>query len=125
MAQNLKRVTRPGAKVGIVLAGTTPYYNPDGYFIDLLGKNEPMIARENAHIPSVTGGSERAKYTAFWPGHMKWDYAYVIEKYHPDIFAEVYPDSEVKYLLQHGYHLRMVNGDRYYIRTGTTQVTLQ
>jgi hypothetical protein len=55
-------------------AGQISYYS-NRYAIDLLGKNDPVIAQSP---PS----------TAFRPGHNKWDYDYSISNLKPDLIAD-------------------------------------
>jgi hypothetical protein len=59
-----------------VWAGAIPYFS-QRRSIDLLGKNDPVIA----HGP--------ARYV-FYPGHDKWDYAYSIGRLRPDLVVELW-----------------------------------
>ncbi len=78
-ALTLSRLTRPEATVAVVWAGIIPYIT-DRRSIDLLGKNDPVIARLPMH--RVDGP---LRYTAFWPGHLKWDYSWSIGRLRPDV----------------------------------------
>lgn len=67
----LRSTLAPRATVAVVAAGTIPYYSR-ARSIDLLGKNDPVIARLPSHLP-------------FFPGHSKWDYAYSLGVLLPDV----------------------------------------
>ncbi|MCX6639383.1 MAG: glycosyltransferase family 39 protein [bacterium] len=80
----LKEYTTPQAKIAVVWAGAIPYFS-DRPCIDMLGKNDRVIARQKAHL---SDGNDR--YTAFYPGHMKWDYDYSIGQLKPDVITQFY-----------------------------------
>lgn len=83
----LKRITLPQAKIAVVSAGAIPYFT-DRVAIDLLGKNDKVIARQPAHVTSGPFNLE-----AFRPGHMKWDYAYSIEELQPDVVVQLWKQA--------------------------------
>lgn len=87
MAIFLKQVTRPGARVAVVYAGAIPYFM-DRYTIDLLGKNEKRIARAPMKRPRGLG-----QWLLFYPGHMKWDFAYTLGELKPDVVAQLWAAS--------------------------------
>ena len=94
------------AFLAVSAAGIIPYFT-HRYYIDVLGKNDKIIARENAHQPR-TYNSLLEEYTSFYSGHMKWDYPYIIKKYKPDIFVEFYQnygEHNEYYVLKHGYEM--------------------
>jgi hypothetical protein len=66
--------TSPQATIAVHAAGQIPYYS-DRRAIDLLGLNDPVIARG-----PVTG--------PFYPGHDKWNYDYSIMQLKPDLIAD-------------------------------------
>lgn len=66
--------TSPQAVIAVHAAGQTPYYSQRNT-IDLLGLNDPLIAR----------GRGRG---AFYPGHNKWNYEYSIGQLQPDLIAD-------------------------------------
>jgi arabinofuranosyltransferase len=66
--------TDPGAVVAVHAAGQIPYF-ADRTVVDLLGKNDPIIAKG----PPATG---------FAPGHNKWNYEYSILQLQPDVIAD-------------------------------------
>ena len=69
----------------ICSAGTEPYFLPDRYFIDILGKADKVIAREPIKAPVSLAGIADVR-----PGHMKWDYAYSIGKLQPDVIVQLW-----------------------------------
>lgn len=70
----IAQYTSPGATIAVHAAGQVPYYS-QRRTIDLLGLNDPVVAREPASGP-------------FYPGHDKWDYAYSILHLKPDLIAD-------------------------------------
>jgi hypothetical protein len=72
-------VGREPAVVATYLAGIPAYFS-DYRMVDVLGYNERHIARLAPHLPQ---GDE--DYQAYQPGHVKWDYAYLLAQYHPDV----------------------------------------
>jgi hypothetical protein len=91
----LRESTTPDAHIAVVTAGTIPYFAQRDTMIDLLGKNDPVIA----HMPGrlMRGGGT---FIAFYPGHNKWDYAYSIGQLQPDVVAQVWavPEEAKPYL---------------------------
>jgi arabinofuranosyltransferase len=77
-------ITTEKASMAVVWAGNIPYYaHRDA--IDLLGRCDAKIAREAAHPrPDVR------RQEAFYPGHMKWDYAYSIGELAPDLIVQLW-----------------------------------
>ena len=66
--------TSPAATIAVHAAGQIPYYS-GRRTIDLLGLNDPVIAKG----PRSTG---------FYPGHDKWNYDYSIAQLRPDLIAD-------------------------------------
>jgi hypothetical protein len=66
--------TSPEATIAVHAAGQIPYYS-ERRTIDLLGLNDPAIARGPAH-------------SSFYPGHNKWNYEYSINQMKPDLIAD-------------------------------------
>lgn len=89
IALALQNITRPGAAVAVIGAGTIPYFLPDHYAIDILGKTDPVIARgpvrTSMGIPDVP---------FMRPGHMKWNYAYTFGELKPDIIVSLWPGTK-------------------------------
>ncbi len=105
------RVTESDATIGLVWAGTIPYFarRPG---IDLLGKNDPKIAHQQSHIrPKFFWWSE------FWPGHNKWDYDYSIGVQAPDVVMQLWSsDSATLALLTSRYDPVKLDGFTWYLR---------
>ncbi len=91
IASRLKEITTSEARIAVVTAGAIPYFS-ERPAIDLLGKNDPFIARQPNHLPSGIGDIR--------PGHMKWDYDYAIGELKPDVVVQIWGDTETakKYL---------------------------
>ena len=70
--------TTGDASVGVIWAGTIPYYT-GRYAIDFLGKTDPRIA----HLPPELGGASRRGSMLTWPGHNKYDLEYSIGELRP------------------------------------------
>jgi arabinofuranosyltransferase len=87
-ALTLRRLTTPDAVIAVVRAGTIPYF-ADRTAVDLLGKNDPHIAREASR---VTAGRQR--FVDFRPGHTKFDYRYSIELQRPDVVVQLWHHRE-------------------------------
>jgi hypothetical protein len=88
IALALEKVTKPGASIAVVGAGTIPYLLPDRYAIDILGKADPYIAHQNVRtsmgIPDIPN---------MRPGHMKWDYAYTFGELKPDVIVSIWENT--------------------------------
>ncbi len=85
IALALEKVTRPGASIAVVGAGTIPYLLPDRYAIDILGKTDPYIAHQNVRTPMGIPDIPNMR-----PGHMKWDYAHTFGKLKPDVIVSIW-----------------------------------
>jgi arabinofuranosyltransferase len=70
----IAETTAPTTTIAVHAAGQIPYYS-GRRTIDLLGLNDPIIAK-----------SPRS--TAFYPGHDKWNYEYSIAQQKPDLIAD-------------------------------------
>jgi hypothetical protein len=66
--------TSPEAVIAVHAAGQIPYYS-ERATIDLLGLNDPIVAKGLGH-------------GEFYPGHNKWDYDYSIGELQPDLIAD-------------------------------------
>jgi len=90
------QMTNPGARIAVVWAGTVPYFIEDRYYIDLLGRCDKKIARERMRtfdeVPDLGRDNNflHSRFTFFYPGHMKYDYAYSIGVLKPDIVMSVW-----------------------------------
>lgn len=109
MGLALREVTTEDATIAVVTAGNIPYFS-DRTSIDLLGKNDPVIARGPARI-----NSSLFEPGTFRPGHNKWNYAYSIGELQPDVVAQIWEgtDEEAAPFLA-GYDLYEIDGIPYY-----------
>jgi hypothetical protein len=81
-ALGLQKITKPGASMAVIGAGTTPYLLPDRYAIDLLGKADPAIAHGPIRFPMSIVDIPNMR-----PGHMKWNYEHSIGELKPDVIV--------------------------------------
>lgn len=88
IAISLEQVTKPGASIAVVGAGTIPYLLPDRYAIDILGKADPYIAHQNVRMPMGIPDIPNMR-----PGHMKWDYAHTIGELKPDVIVSLWENT--------------------------------
>jgi hypothetical protein len=72
----LRETVAPDGTIAISRAGCSPYF-AERRAIDLLGKNDPVIARMPPAIPT------------FVPGHNKWDLRYSIGVLQPDLACDL------------------------------------
>jgi len=103
----IARNTAPGAVIAVHAAGQIPYYS-DRTSVDLLGLNDPFVARG-----PVTG--------PFYPGHDKWNYEYSILELRPDLVADNWIKLPAFMKEQQGY-VRLDNG--MYLRRDSTLVNV-
>lgn len=88
----INKLTGPEATIGVIWAGTLPYYT-DRRGIDFLGKSDPYIARLK---PDISGAVSWAGMRSV-PGHNKYDLKYSIVKLQPTyIQAYSWGDQTVK-----------------------------
>jgi hypothetical protein len=85
IALALQNTTKPGASIAVIGAGTIPYLLPDRYAIDILGKADPVIARESVRTPMSYEDIPDMR-----PGHMKWDYARTFGELQPDVIVSIW-----------------------------------
>jgi hypothetical protein len=78
----LESVLGPHGSVSTSSAGIPAYFT-SYKMVDVLGYNERHIARLPPAIPLGPG-----TFMNYVPGHVKWDYPYVIRHYHPDALLE-------------------------------------
>ena len=87
----LRAATPPGTRIAVVAAGSTPYF-AHRPAIDLLGKNDPVIAR-------------RAPHHSFHPGHDRFDYRYSLGELKPDVVVQLWytTDEDWDFFKRAGY----------------------
>lgn len=100
----IRRLTSEDASIAVVWAGAIPYF-AHRRAIDLVGKNDRVIARERGR-------------GAFYPGHNKWDYRYSIGRKRPDLIVQLHDPTEadIRYIASLGYE--PVGGGMYVRRDG-------
>jgi len=102
IALALSEITTPDARIAVVTAGAIPYFT-ELPAIDLLGKNDPVIAHKPNHLPSSIADIR--------PGHMKWDYDYSIGQLKPDVVVQLWGDTQpAKRHIDQYYTIVEVNG---------------
>jgi hypothetical protein len=67
--------------VAVVCDGAIVYF-ADRPAVSILGKNDRKVAHER--MRTISGAKQ---IVAFYPGHLKWDYAYSIGQLKPDVVA--------------------------------------
>jgi hypothetical protein len=82
LSETLTKTLPPDSTIAIDRAGTLPYFMANYRFIDVLGKADPIIAREKSR--QIHNGPLLSAST-FIPGHTKWDPAYSLGRLNPDI----------------------------------------
>jgi hypothetical protein len=71
---HIAEYTSPKAVIAVHAAGQIPYYS-QRTTVDLLGLNDPVVAKGPGH-------------GEFYPGHNKWNYEYSIGQLQPDVIAD-------------------------------------
>lgn len=94
----LRNVTTKEATIGVIWAGTIPYF-AHRYAIDLLGKNDKHISKLNVHVPAGSVEEFYHGLTLFHPGHNKFDPDYSIVRLKPD-FVQSYPGVDKNWINQ-------------------------
>jgi len=113
----LQNITTRDAVIAVTRAGTTPYFS-DRQSIDLLGKNDAHVAREQARVPSGL-----ARFVQFRPGHMKFDYGYSIDRQPPDVIVQLWRDREEERRYLQRYYIPVSWGGRcLYVLDASTRV---
>src|SRR5262245_56900682 len=111
----LEAITSPDARIAVARAGVIPYFS-NRPAVDLLGKNDRMLARQPAN----------AFYNSFAvphsSAHMKWDYAYSIDTLQPDIVVELWRRPESATPSLRPYQAIAVADDIMYARRGSARV---
>ncbi len=121
LALRLQEVTDKDTRILVGGAGVAPYFS-DRFSIELLGKTDRTIARENWR-PMVDG----PRWQSFLPGHFKWDYYHSIVEMKPDLIINLVawdPSGAQPWL--HDYSPISIGGffDHCYVRNGSPHVHL-
>ncbi|MGB9691353.1 MAG: hypothetical protein ACPL7D_04215 [Candidatus Sumerlaeaceae bacterium] len=119
LARWLAKITTPQARVAIDYAGTAPYFL-ERNMIDLLGKSDWHVAR----LPAHRGMLRLPAYREFYPGHLKWDYAYSIGTLQPDVVCAIWRNSlaDAPKYLAHTYLQTDFCGVSVYLRKGSSAI---
>lgn len=119
IALALEQVTKPGASIAVIGAGTIPYLLPDRYAIDILGKADPYIAHQNVRTPMGIPDIPNMR-----PGHMKWDYAHTFGKLKPDVIVSIWEGTgeEAAPYLEEYIYTAIAPGIRVYLRNGSPNI---
>jgi hypothetical protein len=103
LALHIAENTSPEAVIAVHAAGQIPYYS-QRTTIDLLGLNDPIVAKGLGH-------------GEFYPGHNKWDYDYSIGQLQPDVIADNFVPLAA-FMLGNERYTKLNNG--IYIRNDST-----
>ncbi len=107
------QITDSDASIAVVWAGLVPYFS-DRKAIDLLGKNDALIAHEPMHIDPLL---------EFYPGHLKWDYGYSIGTLKPDVVMELwYQSDEAALRMSLTYQKVLIDGREWYFRKDSQHI---
>ncbi|MCJ7434829.1 MAG: hypothetical protein MUO77_15205 [Anaerolineales bacterium] len=119
IALALQNATKPGASIAVIGAGTIPYLLPDRYAIDVLGKADPVIARESVRTPMSYEDIPDMR-----PGHMKWDYARTFGELQPDVIVSIWEgtDEEAAPYLKNYVYAVVGEGVKVYLKKDSPNV---
>lgn len=119
LAEALTRVTDEQATIAVVWAGSIPYF-AERPSMDLLGKNDPVIARQAGH-ERWTGLGRLGQ---FVPGHNKWDYSYSIGQLRPDVVAGLWdePDAALRVMGRDYVRILFDGFDALYFRRDSSRI---
>jgi hypothetical protein len=82
--RDLQAIAEPSAAVAVSWAGIPAYFS-DFRMVDELGYNDRHLAHR---APAVELTEDN--FNAFVPGHVKWDYAYIVDRQRPDAFLQLW-----------------------------------
>ncbi len=114
----IRRITEPDARIAVLWAGSMPYF-ADRPAIDILGKSDRRIAR------LAMDGADKPGLWHFYPGHLKWDYAYSIGELRPDVVTGVWrrpDDAKAVLALAYEERLQQQIGQDFYLRSASTRI---
>jgi hypothetical protein len=117
-ALTIREITDPGATIAVVWDGAIPYF-ARRRTVSILGKNDPVVARKPMRR---TTGVEQL--VAFYPGHLKWDYAYSIGTLRPDVVVQLWRrQEEAEPFLQAAYVSAEVSGMTMHFLAASTHIS--
>ncbi len=94
LVRRLQRIAEPAAAVAVVWAGTPAYFS-DFRMVDTLGYNDRHIAHGKP-----ARRLDKDTFDDFVPGHVKWDYPYLLDERHPDAVLQIWGSRDVVPLLR-------------------------
>jgi arabinofuranosyltransferase len=116
-AIGLRALTNPAAAIAVMRAGTIPYF-AERNAIDMLGKNDAVIAHEPMKVPSGWLGFRELR-----PGHMKFDFEYSIGRGRPDVVVHLRQRTDLaRPFLEHQYIGFRVSGACVFARRSSVNV---
>ena len=105
LALKIREITDPDAVIAVGWAGAMGYFTRRTC-IDLLGKNDAVIARRPSRAKTAHD---------FDPGHHKYDWIYSLSRHAPDLVLDYNPEwytpEEKAYFVGHYKTLRLSRGD--------------
>lgn len=117
----LNQILTAKAKVATTLSGILPYYI-DSHCIDMLGKCDNVIAKEQMHNLEKIAPEEKS-WRWFYPGHMKWDYKRSVGELAPDVVVELWASpEEAQPYLEGKYKRMLVDGFPVYLKIGSANI---
>ena len=103
--------TPEDAVIAVRWAGTMPYFSRRPA-VDLLGKSDRRVAR----LPMLAPSPGFQGLLDFYPGHMKWDYAYSVGRLQPDIVFYGKGSHELILPYLRDYHPVQADGGTVFLR---------
>jgi hypothetical protein len=98
-ARLVTELADPEASIAVTWAGAIPYFT-NRTTVDLLGKNDRVIAHQAAKPDPMDGG--RAE---FLPGHMKRDYDHSLGRLQPDVIVQLWKSAQEASMYLNRYYL--------------------
>lgn len=113
----VSEITRKEATIAVVWDGAIPYFAQRST-VSILGKNDKHIAHGPMRMTQGPG-----KLVAFYPGHLKWDYAYSIGELKPDVVVHLWQaEEEAAPYLYPSYMQVTIKGFAFHLRRGSPHV---
>jgi hypothetical protein len=75
----IRKITNDKARIAVSTAGAIPYFS-ERFAIDMMGKNDKIVAREESKVLPVD-----RDFMGFRPGHTKWNMIRSITEMRPDV----------------------------------------
>jgi hypothetical protein len=90
IANDINSILKSQGKAAVLFAGA-PIYFSQRKGIDLLGKNDRIIARQKPNFKNHVGQWN----SSFYPGHNKWDFEHSIGELRADMVAQTWGNLEI------------------------------